>query len=123
MEKAKNKTYESRVVTPALHTAQVLSCLQPHQRTWTKKGTQALKEAHGIDSHMVRNVESSKPMLTMASLLTVLVQVKKRAVTLIALNNYEFQETKQSKAEMQTNERSSFNNEDPHYLADFSVHS
>ena len=80
---------------------------------------QALKEVHGIDSHMVRNVESSKHMLTMASLLTFLVQVKKRAVKLIALNNYEFRETRQSKAEMQTNERSSFNNEDPHYLADF----
>jgi hypothetical protein len=80
METAKNKAYVSRVVTPALHTAEVLSCLQPHQRTWTKEGTQALKEVHGIDSHVVRNVESSKRMLTMTSLLNCLVQVKNRAV-------------------------------------------
>jgi hypothetical protein len=81
VKKAKNKTYRSRVDTPALHVTEVSSCLQPHQRIWKKKGPQALSEVREIESHMFRNSECAKRVLTMAtSLLTFLVQVKNRAV-------------------------------------------
>ena len=39
------------------------------------------------------------------------------------LNNYGFQETRQSSSEMQTNKRNVFNNEDPHQRTDISDHS